>query len=93
MRKNAKLPKVLGGKIQKRRKEMELTQEELGDKVGEGDLLTSLGNVYGNMGDYDQAINHFSAALQIFSSLGLEDRLEYLQNNLTLAQGYRSGRA
>jgi len=34
MRKNAKLPKVLGGKIQKRRKEMELTQEELGDKVG-----------------------------------------------------------
>lgn len=34
MRKNAKLPKVLGKKIQKRRKEMELTQEELGDKVG-----------------------------------------------------------
>jgi DNA-binding XRE family transcriptional regulator len=34
MRKNAKLPKVLGKKIQKRRKELELTQEELGDKVG-----------------------------------------------------------
>lgn len=34
MRKNAKLPKVLGKKIQKRRKELELTQEELGHKVG-----------------------------------------------------------
>lgn len=34
MRKNAKLPRVLGKKIQKRRKELELTQEELGDKVG-----------------------------------------------------------
>jgi len=34
MRKNAKLPRVLGRKIQKRRKEMELTQEELADKVG-----------------------------------------------------------
>lgn len=34
MRKNAKLPKVLGKRIQKRRKELELTQEELGDKVG-----------------------------------------------------------
>ena len=34
MRKNAKLPKVLGKKIQKRRKEVGLTQEELGDKVG-----------------------------------------------------------
>jgi DNA-binding XRE family transcriptional regulator len=34
MRKNAKLPKVLGKKIQKRRKEVGLTQEELGYKVG-----------------------------------------------------------
>ncbi|OGM29423.1 hypothetical protein A2801_02285 [Candidatus Woesebacteria bacterium RIFCSPHIGHO2_01_FULL_41_10] len=34
MRKNAKLPKVLGKKIQKRRKELGLTQEDLGDKVG-----------------------------------------------------------
>lgn len=34
MRKNAKLPKVLGKKIQKRRKELDLTQEEVADKVG-----------------------------------------------------------
>jgi len=34
MRKNAKLPKVLGKKIQKRRNDVGYTQEELGDKVG-----------------------------------------------------------
>lgn len=34
MRKNAKLPKVLGKKIQKQRKVAGYTQEELGDKVG-----------------------------------------------------------
>lgn len=34
MRKNAKLPKALGKRIQKRRKDLGLTQEELGDKVG-----------------------------------------------------------
>jgi len=33
MRKNAKLPKVLGKKIQKRRKEMGLTQEDVAYKV------------------------------------------------------------
>lgn len=34
MRKNAKLPRVLGKKIQKRRKQLELTQEDVADKVG-----------------------------------------------------------
>ena len=34
MRKNAKLPKALGKKIQKKRYEMGFTQEELGYKVG-----------------------------------------------------------
>ncbi len=34
MRKNAKLPRVLGKKIQKRRKQIGLTQEELADKIG-----------------------------------------------------------
>lgn len=34
MRKNARLPKVLGKKIQKQRKVLGYTQEELGDKVG-----------------------------------------------------------
>ncbi len=33
MRKNAKLPKVLGKKIQKRRKSLKLTQEELAEKI------------------------------------------------------------
>ncbi|MFH1601648.1 MAG: helix-turn-helix transcriptional regulator [Candidatus Shapirobacteria bacterium] len=34
MRKNAKLPRVLGKKIQKRRKEMGFTQEDVADKAG-----------------------------------------------------------
>ena len=34
MRKNAKLPKALGKKIQRLRKKMGLTQEELAEKVG-----------------------------------------------------------
>lgn len=34
MRKNAVLPRVLGKRIQKARKESEMTQEELADKVG-----------------------------------------------------------
>lgn len=34
MRKNAKLPRILGKKIQKRRREIGLTQEGLADKVG-----------------------------------------------------------
>jgi len=34
MRKNAKLPKALGKRIQKFRKNTELTQEELSEKIG-----------------------------------------------------------
>ena len=34
MRRNAKLPKTLGRRIQKRRKQLKLTQEELAFKVG-----------------------------------------------------------
>jgi len=34
MRKNAKLPRVLGKKIQRRRKQIGYTQEDLADKVG-----------------------------------------------------------
>ena len=34
MRKNARLPKVLGRKIRKERKRIGLTQEEVADKVG-----------------------------------------------------------
>jgi transcriptional regulator with XRE-family HTH domain len=34
MRSNAKLPRVIGKRIQKRRKEVGLTQEELAEKAG-----------------------------------------------------------
>ncbi len=60
--------------------------QELGDKVGEGDLLTSLGAVFGNMGDYGQAVNHFTLAHLIFAALGANDRVPYVEENLRLAQ-------
>ncbi len=34
MRKNSKLPKLLGKRIRKRRKDLKFTQEELADKIG-----------------------------------------------------------
>lgn len=34
MRKNAKLPKLLGKKVKRFRKELKLTQEQLAEKVG-----------------------------------------------------------
>lgn len=34
MRKNARLPRVVGKKVRKRRRELGITQEELADKVG-----------------------------------------------------------
>ncbi|MEP6989158.1 MAG: tetratricopeptide repeat protein, partial [Chloroflexota bacterium] len=60
--------------------------QEIGDAVGEGDLLTSLGAVYGNMGEYQNAVDQFTAAHQIFTSLELADRLAYVEENLRLAQ-------
>jgi len=60
--------------------------QEVGDSVTEGDLLTSLGAVYGNMGEYEQAVNHFTAAYHIFTNAGLTDRLPYVEENIRLAQ-------
>ncbi len=64
--------------------------QEVGDRVGEGDLLTSIGMVYGNMGEYEQAINHFTAAHQIFAAMNIGDRLPYLEENIQLAQNLLS---
>ncbi|MEZ4667112.1 MAG: tetratricopeptide repeat protein [Anaerolineae bacterium] len=63
--------------------------QEMGDTVAEGDLLTSLGGVLGNMGNYDEAIEQFSAAYHIFSTLNLADRLPQLEENLKLAHQLR----
>lgn len=62
---------------------------ELGDQSAEAELLSSLGNVLGNMGDYPGAIEHFTAAHDLFKRLGLRDRLPHLQHNLELARQYR----
>jgi len=54
MRKNAKLPKLIGKRIKKRRNELRLTQEELADKLG-------ISRVY--MGYLEQGRNAPSLAL------------------------------
>jgi tetratricopeptide (TPR) repeat protein len=59
--------------------------QNLGDKLAEAELLSSMGTVYGNRGNYGQAIAQFTAAYQLFDSLGLQDRLAHLQNNIDLA--------
>jgi hypothetical protein len=41
------------------------------------------------MGSYDLAIEHFQAAYQRYSDLGLTDRLDHLQHNIDLALAYR----
>jgi len=62
---------------------------ELNDTFTEAELLSSLGNVHGNMGSYDLAIEHFQAAYQRYADLGLTDRLDHLQHNIDLALAYR----
>lgn len=66
--------------------------QELGDQFAVAELLSSIGNTLGNLGDYDQAIQHFSAAYHLFQDLGLHDRLEHLQNSIDLAVAYQNQR-
>ncbi|MDL1885061.1 tetratricopeptide repeat protein [Anaerolineae bacterium CFX8] len=64
---------------------------ELGDLAAEAELMSGLGNVYGNMGDYTRAVEHFTASYNLFAQLGLHDRLPHLQRNIDLAAAYRDG--
>ena len=59
MRKNAKLPKALGNKIQKRRKEVGFTQEDLAYKVG-------ISRVY--MGYIEQG--RYAPSLEVLEKIG-----------------------
>lgn len=58
---------------------------ELGDNPTEAELLASLGGTYGNLGSYEQAVLHFSAAFELFTQLGAADRLPALEESLNLA--------
>lgn len=58
MRKNAKLPKTLGIRVQKLRKRMGLTQEELSEKIG-------ISRAY--MGYIEQG--RYSASLEVIEKL------------------------
>lgn len=62
---------------------------ELGDRISEAGLLRGLGNVYGNLGQYDEAIAQYNAAMQLFTELGLRDQLPPIQRSIELATSYR----
>ncbi|HEX2905283.1 MAG TPA: tetratricopeptide repeat protein [Phototrophicaceae bacterium] len=64
---------------------------ELSDLPAEAELMSSLGYVYGSLGDYVQAEYHFTAAYTLFVRLGLAERLDYLQQNIALAQQAQGG--
>ncbi|MEO0561151.1 MAG: tetratricopeptide repeat protein, partial [Chloroflexota bacterium] len=64
---------------------------DLNDTVSEAALLRGMGNVYGNMGDYAEAITHFQEALTRFESLGMTEQLEKLRENIALAKQLRDG--
>ncbi|MCB9450476.1 MAG: tetratricopeptide repeat protein [Anaerolineaceae bacterium] len=67
--------------------------QELNDLPAQAELLGSLGNVYGNTGDYNQALAYFYDAQRLFSQLGMSDRLPHLQANIDLAEDYRRQQA
>ncbi len=66
---------------------------ELDDVLAEAEALSSIGSVFGNLGYYDPAIDHFHAAYALFERLGLHDRLPLLLQNIELAIAYRDGAA
>lgn len=61
----------------------------LGDETSQAELLQSLGNVHGNLGNYDAAIEHFVASRGLFQKFGAKDRLEQIRQSLALAESYR----
>jgi tetratricopeptide (TPR) repeat protein len=62
---------------------------ETEDKSSEAYLLRSIGNAYGNLGQYDQAIDQFRMASLIFATLGLTDDYDETQHSIDLAVSYR----
>jgi tetratricopeptide (TPR) repeat protein len=67
--------------------------QELGDQHAEAELMSSIGNVYGNLRRYDEAIQHFEISVALFTQLGLTDRLPHLQRHIDLASAMRDGQA
>jgi tetratricopeptide (TPR) repeat protein len=63
--------------------------QELNDYAAQAELLSSLGNVFGNMGNYEQALVNFRDAHRLFTRLGLRDRLPHLEHNINLAEDLR----
>jgi len=62
---------------------------EVGDRVSEAALLRGMGNVYGNMADYAEAMRHFRDAAVLFERLGMTEQVGVLEENIALARKLR----
>jgi tetratricopeptide (TPR) repeat protein len=62
---------------------------ELDDRISEAGLLRGIGNAFGNMGDFDQAVVYFQASAQVFADLGLVDHQKDVLYSMNLAAAYR----
>jgi len=62
---------------------------EIGDVLMQADILRIMGDIFYQLGDYDQAINHLDTAYQMFSGLGYESPLIDLERAVAQAQAAR----
>lgn len=66
---------------------------ELGDLTTEAELFRSMGNAYGNMGDFDKAIANFTHAYKLFERLNLKQQSEHVRQSIELAIHYQNSGA
>jgi tetratricopeptide (TPR) repeat protein len=64
--------------------------KEIADRVGEGEMLTTLGNAYLNLGDWPRAIESLESALTIERDIGRPHEVGTIISYLALAC-YHSG--
>lgn len=63
----------------------------IGDRMGEADDLTNIGNLHGDRGDYPQAISYFEQARAVYSEIGATHRVTLVDGNLALARAEMAG--
>jgi tetratricopeptide (TPR) repeat protein len=62
-----------------------------GDTVAEAVQLRGMGAVYGNLGDYDEAVRRFREAAALFQQMNMIEQAAKLHESIQLAERLRSG--
>ncbi len=65
---------------------------DLGDSETEAALLRGLGNVYGNWGRYDDAVQHFKAARDVYLGMAMDAEADETQRDIEVARELRDAR-